>query len=100
VSGCTCNRDFKDKEELLAHIREMTMHPLLADDAMGDEWDSKTVGAYYRGQESGIWGACMRVEEAMSGNMVGTIGSPKLQKLCEKIAKMAKAIDTNEKASK
>lgn len=89
----------KNVNILLAKIRELAMDPLLQERAMGDEWDDATVDAYYRGQASGINGACLRIEEALAGHHHGAIADKRLQQLCDRIV-LLRPLDSEHKAIK
>lgn len=57
------------------------------------EWDGTDAAhpAWWRGEEAGVRGACMRVEEALRGNAVGVCREP-LQAVRDKLGKVASLI--------
>lgn len=81
----------KTKEELMAHINMLVTHPFFKEDWIGDEWGDRA-DVYFRGQASGVDGACMRVEEAlMTGEKNGTLGHKRLRDLCTMIEDLLKS---------
>lgn len=49
--------------------------------------------AFWRGQEDGVWGACMRIRQALEGGDGMRLGNPELRAVCKEVAKLKHRCD-------